>query len=217
MMGALDYYFREREIAFDPLSPSHILPRFRKTDKVVLDIGGGMGDTLAASSRIGSLRASEQYVLDVNKDALDAGNREYANITFVHGFAERLPFCDNKFDCIVSRVSLPYTNIPVALSEIYRTLKPGGHVWLTMHSWDKLWFDIQLAWRQKDLKALVIRSYVALNGVCFNWTGKVFKFGNRQESWQSERGMYKALLKAGFSDPIALNSDFFVCEARKAK
>lgn len=217
-MNTIEYYIREREIAFDPLSPAHILPRFRRSDKIVLDIGGGTGYIFDASIQAGRLEKPEKlYVVDINTMALEYGAKQYPDIIFIPSSAERLPFCDNKFDCVISRVTLPLTNIPVVLQEIHRTLKPGGHVWLTMHSWDRVWFDIKQAWRQRDYKKLIVRSYVALNGVYFNLTGHLFRLGNRMESWQSERGMYKALLKAGFVDPIALNTDFFVCEARKAK
>jgi ubiquinone/menaquinone biosynthesis C-methylase UbiE len=34
---------------------------------------------------------------------------------------------------VISRVALPYMHIPMALAEIARVVKSGGHVWLTLH------------------------------------------------------------------------------------
>lgn len=34
---------------------------------------------------------------------------------------------------MISRVALPYMHIPMALAEIARVVKSGGHVWLTLH------------------------------------------------------------------------------------
>jgi ubiquinone/menaquinone biosynthesis C-methylase UbiE len=43
-----------------------------------------------------------------------------------HAAADSLPFPGTYFDVVYSRVAVPYTNIPVAMSEAFRVLKPRG-------------------------------------------------------------------------------------------
>jgi ubiquinone/menaquinone biosynthesis C-methylase UbiE len=48
--------------------------------------------------------------------------------------SERLPFADNRFDCVISTFTLcSIANVDQALGEVYRTLKPGGRFLLLEH------------------------------------------------------------------------------------
>jgi len=47
------------------------------------------------------------------------------------GSAEKVPFPDNSFDCIVCSVVLPYTDERLAISEWHRIIKPGGRIFAT--------------------------------------------------------------------------------------
>jgi SAM-dependent methyltransferase len=47
--------------------------------------------------------------------------------------AETLPFADASFDLIVSRVAIPYMNIPKVLREMHRIMTQGGRLWATLH------------------------------------------------------------------------------------
>jgi ubiquinone/menaquinone biosynthesis C-methylase UbiE len=115
--------------------------------------------------------------------------------------AEELPFRDASFDAAVSCVALPYTNIPLALRECARVLRSGAVFYLSIHSWDFL----NLCWRRSrpNLAGRIFRSYVALNGLTFHFTGRVFPYPLRPsltESFQTERGIKCALATAGFRD-----------------
>lgn len=51
------------------------------------------------------------------------------NLIFVKGYAEELPFLDNYFDLVFSRLAFHhFTNATVAFSEMVRTVKPGGRL-----------------------------------------------------------------------------------------
>lgn len=51
-------------------------------------------------------------------------------------FAESLPFADNSFDLVTSQFGIEYAELPLALAQACRVLKPGGHLCLVMHHAD---------------------------------------------------------------------------------
>ena len=113
---------------------------------------------------------------------------------------EQLPLADRSMEFVFSTVALPYMNIPAALQEIHRVLKPGGALDVTLHP---------LAFTLRDLRknpplspgGVLYRLYVLANGFWFHLTGTVapYLFHGLLESWQSERGMTLALERAGFT------------------
>jgi ubiquinone/menaquinone biosynthesis C-methylase UbiE len=61
----------------------------------------------------------------------EAATREFPNIATVQGMAEELPFPEARFDCVISRYSAHHWHdVPAALREVRRVLKPGGRALL---------------------------------------------------------------------------------------
>jgi SAM-dependent methyltransferase len=61
----------------------------------------------------------------------EASARRLGNITTVQGMAEELPFPDAHFDRVISRYSAHHWHdVPAALRELQRVLKPGGQALL---------------------------------------------------------------------------------------
>lgn len=98
----------------------------------VLDLAAGTGDlALLFAERVG---ASGCVVLgDINRSMLDVGRGRLAdagvagNVAFVQVDAERLPFPDERFDCISMGFGLRnVTHVDRALASMYRSLRPGG-------------------------------------------------------------------------------------------
>jgi ubiquinone/menaquinone biosynthesis C-methylase UbiE len=139
-----EYHLGELAIALDPKHPSHVLPPIAPEVKRVLDIGCGAGQTLIAACP-----DRDCVGVDVDPAALRLGRTLAQPIRFVAARAESLPFSNARFDLVIARVSLPYTNIPRALAEIHRVLAPGGRVWMTLHR-------LRFAWRH--VKAADIRA-----------------------------------------------------------
>lgn len=82
-------------------------------------------------------RAFAPYVkqvtcLDATSAMLEVGKKEaehtgISNITFVKGIAEELPFLDNSFDIVISRLAFHhFVNPEEIFKEMKRVLKPGG-------------------------------------------------------------------------------------------
>lgn len=106
-----------------------------------LDVAGGTGDIgFRIATSIAEDRKSEAYeivISDINGDMLKVGEQRAAarglptsdnvRLTFVEGDAQALPFDDASFDLYTIAFGIRnVTNIPTALQEAHRVLKPGG-------------------------------------------------------------------------------------------
>lgn len=94
----------------------------------ILDLGCGAGHASFAVSPVArNVKAYDlsQQMLDVVARA--AWERGLGNIETHRGAAETLPFADAEFDIVMSRFSAHHwMNVPAALKEIARVLKPEG-------------------------------------------------------------------------------------------
>ncbi len=198
--ASITYHLQELEIARNQKSPSHGMPSFSENDTAILDIGCGIGQTLVASS----LENGKLLVgIDIDLDSLIYGQRQFGYINFINGTAECLPFQSESFDFVISRVSLPYTNIPKSLKEIRRVLKKDGKVWFLLHPFPMVLRNLKKSMFTLQIKKVVFYTYVIVNGIYFHIFGKQFAspvYGI-YESFQTESGMIKALENAGFRHP----------------
>jgi ubiquinone/menaquinone biosynthesis C-methylase UbiE len=96
----------------------------------VLDMGCGAGHASFAVAP----HAGEVIAYDIAPPMLAtvegaATDRGLTNIRTQQGAAETLPFDDHSFDWIISRMSAHHWHdVPLALAEVRRVLKPGGQV-----------------------------------------------------------------------------------------
>jgi len=112
----------------NPFSLGRLEPRER-----VLDLGCGAGtDSLVASLMVGpegSVTGLDMTPEMLAKARAGAGELDAANVTFVEGEAERLPFEDASFDVVISNGVIDL--IPdkdAVFAEIHRVLVPGGRI-----------------------------------------------------------------------------------------
>ena len=64
-------------------------------------------------------------MLEVGKQ--EAARKQQNNMTFVLGTAEKLPFLDESFDIVISRLAFHhFKNIQESFQEMVRVLRPGG-------------------------------------------------------------------------------------------
>jgi ubiquinone/menaquinone biosynthesis C-methylase UbiE len=211
----INYHLQELQIARDSGLGSHILPDFSENDHVILDIGCGIGQTLCATRQRGNNKLL--VGLDIDHTSLEYGRLQFSYIEFVNGGAEFLPFRDSSFDLVISRVSLPYTNIPRALSEIRRVLKQEGKVWFTLHPFSTLRKDLKNSVLHLNFRDVLFRFYVLTNGIVFHFSGRQFAlpFTEKYESFQSEAGIVRALINAGFKNYTVQNGRHFVVTAQR--
>jgi len=164
----------------------------------VLDLGCGPGRDLASW---GVNPFDEVIGLDIDRGSLEIAKVQFPNRIFLAGTGEHLPFEEASFARVISSVALPYMNIQRSLSEIYRTLVPGGRLSLSLHVPSFTMAELLHHALPKPIPTL-FRFYVIANGLFFHCTGKTVGFlRGRTESFQTERGMRIALDRAGFNSP----------------
>ena len=107
----------------------------------VLDIGSGPG--LLAWDLANTVGPGGRVVgLDLSDAMLEMGRRrcaDLAHVSFQSGDAAKLPFEDGSFDAVVSTQVFEYVpDIPGALAEVRRVLRPGGRVAILDTDYDSL-------------------------------------------------------------------------------
>jgi demethylmenaquinone methyltransferase/2-methoxy-6-polyprenyl-1,4-benzoquinol methylase len=100
--------------------------------KVILDIATGTGDFAIESS---NLNPTKIYGVDISEGMLDVGKKKIEKkkltnvIEMQLGDSEKLSFEDNFFDAVTVAFGVRnYENLKLGLSEMFRVMKPGGHV-----------------------------------------------------------------------------------------
>lgn len=138
-----------RSAAFETLRP--------RLGQSVLDIGCGGGHLLRDLARAVGPQGSA-VGLDLSAEQLDVARSYCADepaAELVEGDATALPFPDASFDGVCSVQTLEYiADIPAALAECRRVLRPGGRVALISLLWDHFRFhgaDAALTERILDL------------------------------------------------------------------
>jgi arsenite methyltransferase len=110
----------------------------------VLDVGSGPGLLALEMAQVVGV-AGHVIGIDVSDAMLALGQRRCANIggsgrlSFVKADAAALPFPDAVFDAAVSIQVYEYVaDLPNALAELYRVLRPGGRALVLDTDWDSI-------------------------------------------------------------------------------
>jgi demethylmenaquinone methyltransferase/2-methoxy-6-polyprenyl-1,4-benzoquinol methylase len=100
----------------------------------VLDLAGGTGDVALRIVRAAGVGTSA-VICDISPEMLEVGKRKVEaagladRIGLVEGNAELLPFASRSFDAVTIAFGIRnVTHIDRALAEMYRVLRPGGHL-----------------------------------------------------------------------------------------
>jgi len=106
----------------------------------VLDVAGGAGEpSLTIAERVGpdgSVMCTDAVAQMVEAARNEANRRGLKNVQFRQCAADSLPFSENSFDVVVSRLgAMFFPDAVAAMREMLRVVKPGGS--LTFAVWYK--------------------------------------------------------------------------------
>jgi len=203
------------KVSADPTHPNYLLPEIPANARRILDVGCHAGHVLEA------LRLPahcEVFGCDVNVEALAVARKCLPHATFNIARAEELPYEDSYFDFVFARSSMFAFDIPGALLELNRVLKPGGRLWVSLHRWKDIRFFLRDSLHDHPIKTTVFGAYVAMNSALFHCTGKVARYPlnrSRTMTFQTETRMRRELQKAGFGRIRVSDARFFVIESDK--
>lgn len=195
-MNSIEYHLNELKIALDNNDKRRVLPEVLDSDRTILDIGCGIGQSFLAMECAGRICIG----IDIEEEVVRYGIEKYGDrIQFILSGAERIPLPSNTIDLAYSRVALPYTNIPGAIREIRRVLRSDGRIWMTLHGRSVIDEYMREAIRSFAIKRLIHVAYILVNGYLLKYFGLLFPFINgRYESWQDTDAMKSLLTRNGF-------------------
>jgi ubiquinone/menaquinone biosynthesis C-methylase UbiE len=103
----------------------------------ILDIGCGTGAMLDELAPFGSVTGADFAV-----EALSFCRQRSDKYPLTRADARRLPFASNSFDIVTAMDIIEHIdNDKAASSEIFRVLKPGGRVYITVPAYQSLWSE----------------------------------------------------------------------------
>ena len=125
---------------FEPVTLALIEDAGIATGQSVLDVAGGPGEpSLTIAERVGptgSVMCTDAVAEMVEAAEREADRRGMTNVSFRQCMADALPFGDDSFDVVISRLGVMFFPDPsAALRDMLRVTKPGGALALAV--WEK--------------------------------------------------------------------------------
>ena len=105
-----------------------------------------------------------------------------------------------------------------ALSEMSRVSVAGGDLWLVLHPFSMTVSELGANISRLQLKAGLYRTWVLANGLTLSVLGKQWRWPSPSggyETWQTNKGMTRALRAAGFDRIQITRANHFIVTATK--
>lgn len=132
--GNYDFLNRSMSMGIDKIWRKKALLKLKPfAPKSILDVATGTGDVAIMAA--GLLKPDAITGIDISEGMLEIGKKKvekagYANtIRLLKGDSETISFPENSFDAVTVAFGVRnFQNLEKGLTEIYRVLKPGGHL-----------------------------------------------------------------------------------------
>ena len=168
-----------------------------KVGDKVLDIAGGSGDLSKLFAKKVTL-TGEVILTDINASMLAVGRDrmidEGLSVPAAQCNAEKLPFADNSFDCVIVAFGLRnMTHKDIALREMQRVLKIGGR--LLVLEFSKVWRPLEKLYDIYSFKLLpFMGKLIAKDEASYQYLAESIRMHPDQET------LKKMMLDAGLSN-----------------
>ncbi len=161
----------------------------------VLDIAGGSGDlSRLFAKKVGG--SGKVILTDINASMLAVGRDRMIdaglNVPTTQCNAEKLPFPDNTFDCVIVAFGLRnMTHKDIALKEMQRVLKTGGR--LLVLEFSKVWQPLEKIYDAYSFKLLpLMGKFIAKDEDSYRYLAESIRMHPDQET------LKQMMLDAGF-------------------
>ena len=163
--------------------------------KKVLEVGCATGVDLTHAVYA---EAAERCGIDIDAQAIATGQARYPGLDLQVARGEAIPFRDGYFDAVLSRIALPYMDIPAALAEFHRVMRPGGYLFVSWHDWQGKadWFG------DPGWKRVVDFAYIVAASLTYRLSGRIpaRPWNGTRETFQFKNHVPLILTTAGFVD-----------------
>ncbi len=170
----LNYAYEENPPLAIPLGPEdephragiqlyhHVATQVELRGKNVLEVSCGHGGGASYLTR--TLQPASYTALDLNPTGIRFCKTRHrlANLNFVQGDAENLPFAGNAFDAVINvEASHCYPNFAKFLAEVSRVLRPGGDFLYADFRFRERWAEWENALAAAPLKMACAKKITA--------------------------------------------------------
>lgn len=195
-----DKGWRRKGIAFlQPFSPA-----------TILDIATGTGDL--AISMFQKLKADRIVGADISEGMMEVGRRKVADagysdhITFEQQDCTALTYPDNSFDAVTAAFGVRnFENIEQGITEMYRVLKPGGHLMI-------LELTFPESFPMKQLYQIYSRTIIPTIGRLFSKEKVAYSYLPASiKVFPQGKVMTQLLARQGFADAHVRTFTFGIC------
>lgn len=170
----------------------------------VLDAGCGLGDDTRELARIVE-PGGEAVGVDASAELLAEAERRNgaARATFVHAAVDGLPFDDASFDGYrAERLHQHLDDVPAALAEAARVLRPGARIAILDQDWGALMFD-------GEDRALTRRIEDAFcDSLANGWSGRRLARQLADAGFDAQRELHPGFAPATILAPAAADAAF---------
>jgi SAM-dependent methyltransferase len=173
------------------------LPPFDMRGKKVLEVGCATGMDLTHGAYA---EAAERCGIDIDANAIEMGRKLYPALDLRVGSGEAIPYRDGYFDAVLSRIALPYMNIPTALAEFNRVLRPGGYLFASWHDWKGRQDWLPDPARGLTWKRAADFAYITAASITYRLSGQIpaRPWNGTRETFQFRSHVPRILAGAGF-------------------
>lgn len=184
--------------------------------KTILDIATGTGDLAIAMQQ--KLKADRIIGADISEGMMNVGRKKVADagltdfIQFEQQDCTALTYADHSFDAVTAAFGVRnFEQIEVGLAEMYRVLKPGGHVMILELSTPEHFPMKQLYGVYSKLIIPTIGRLFSKENVAYSYLPATIKVVPQGKT------MERLLEKQGFKDSKAQELTFGICSLYTAR
>lgn len=208
--GTYDLLNRLLSMGIDQHWRNQVLKRLKEQNpEDILDVATGTGDLAIEEAKLGNAKVTG---VDIADQMLKQGHEKLEKagvgdqVVLEYGDAENLTYVDDTFDAITVAFGVRnFENLDQGLAELYRVLKPGGHIHI-------LEFKTQETFPVKQIFGFYFRYILPFIGKLISKNNQAYSYlPESVGAFPSGNAFLEHLKKAGFSNSTCTSLTLGIC------